>query len=117
MIDLIDRFVEKYSIQYVFQKRHFEYAILSLTLLLGIYLSWSTEATLLLVFLVWDIMNPFSSSTLANILSYLLILIPLILFVHRPEVADMYSIGAFTLIVLLLIRLLLEKKRTTLEDE
>src|ERR1019366_6837005 len=101
MIDWIDRLIEKYSLHYLIQERNLVYLLLLLTFLLGVYLNWTDESIILLMFLVWHIIYPVKSSVLIKMLLFILAIVPVLLFIQRPVMAETFSVCAFFLFILI----------------
>lgn len=111
MINWVDKVIERFSLQKYLREVNFSYLILAVTFIIGIYLNWTLEEIIMVMFVIWHIMQPLRASTLLNILSLLIILIPFILIVHRPEMAEPLAISVFILIILLLFELGAENKK------
>lgn len=101
---------------YLFQKRlanlsYFDFLILFLAASLGIYLSWTVFGSVFFAFVILAILYPLSSSQLAKVTLFLLIIMSLLLIMKSSKMSEQFGIFAFFTLFLTTISALLEHSK------
>lgn len=92
-------------------KRYFDYGIIGISALLGLYLNWEMIYVVLFSLIIWQILHPLSRSALSAISLFLLVLVPLAFYLHRERDAQKLAVLAFGFLVLALLMAVIESKR------
>lgn len=107
----LDDLLRNIEIRRYLCKQNVDLLFVFLALLTGIYLQYKIQEIAMLGFIVWNIINPWSSEKLARGTLALLGLIPFALMFKRSQYAEELAIFVYYFLILTVIIAIIEYKR------
>ena len=81
-------------------EKNLHYCLVIFSFLLCQYYNWEIQSSLVFSFVIWMILTPIQSKILIKISFFLYILVPMLLIVHKMELADQFATAAYELLLL-----------------
>ena len=107
-MEQISKFLKNNQINQYLTRKYFDYAIITLSLLLSFYLKWEMQSVIEFSFVIWLILKPIPSKLLSKIALCFLAFVPFFLIVHRADRAEQFAIFAYYFLVLTIIMVVIE---------
>lgn len=108
----IRSFFEELELGRYLQKSYYNYSVLFVALILGVYLRWNTGAITVFLFLIWNFLNPMGSRLLAKLAILFLFLSLIFLLINRSQSAELAALFAYISLVVSLVTSLLENVKS-----
>jgi len=106
-MEQISKFLKNNQINQYLTRKYFDYAIITLSLLLSFYLKWEMQSVIEFSFVIWLILKPIPSKLLSKIALCFLAFVPFLI-VHRADRAEQFAIFAYYFLVLTIIMVVIE---------
>lgn len=84
-------------------ERNIHCCLVIFSFLLCQYYNWEIQSSLVLSFVIWIILNPIQSKTLVKTSFFLYLFVPMLLIVHKMELADQLAAAAYEFMLLTMV--------------
>ncbi|MEK9155684.1 MAG: hypothetical protein AAB360_00070 [Patescibacteria group bacterium] len=92
-------------------KPYLDLLFVTIGILIGIDFNWSIDNIAGLAFIIWAILNPWSSSRYAKVALYFLCLVPVLLIMGKEDYAEKFAIYTYYFLILAVVMALVELRR------
>ncbi|OGD65645.1 hypothetical protein A2215_01165 [Candidatus Berkelbacteria bacterium RIFOXYA2_FULL_43_10] len=96
------------NIKKISKRKNVDYFLVALTIVIGFYLGWAVLKVALLTFVVWQILYPLPSKTLAKAIIFALLLFPALVITNFNNRSEDAGVLVFCLLVATLIMTIVE---------
>lgn len=96
----ISYFIENLGIKKYLKRRYFDYSLIAISIILGLYLDWEIINVIIFAFVIWQILFPLSRTTLASISLLLIVFLPVLFFFEKDDAAEKLAMLIFYILCL-----------------